>query len=376
MEFTSEDYKTYIDKLFNKIGKPYSKSKTMAFMADGETQELEEPDNTFTSMNFVWGIINEVPGKYCLLMNRQQSIRFIRVVKQRILKILNNQIDFINIHLSKVERTAFNKKVNGKFIEKLTKRLRDISEKYNISYEDLYSDTPMVVQHYIDMYEDPYRVPSSEREAVNHSEIVKTNIAEFQLDMEDIDEEDKKKYAEDDTPIILYNIVRLKKEFLDKFTHQVYLIFEEYYDKEVKELNDELIQFYTERLTSIRKSAHFKPSTTFNPYIKTRFDVRREKEESQKKLTVRVNPKPRTRRIRVVSQNNALQNNKPLVLKKKTQPKPRTRRTRVVSQNNALQNNKPLVLKKKTQPKPRTRRTRSVSQNNTRSAFTQLNTSL
>jgi len=100
-----EDYIKVINKRFNHIGKPYSKPKTMAFMADGEIQELEEPDNIFTSMNCVWKLImDDLPGKYYVLMNKQQAIRFIRVVKQRILQVLNNNIDFINIHLSKDEK--------------------------------------------------------------------------------------------------------------------------------------------------------------------------------------------------------------------------------------------------------------------------------
>ena len=123
MEPTDEDYIKMINKTFNKIGNPYSKPKTMAFMADGETQELEEPDGTFTSMNYVWKLINDNPGKKHVLMNKQQAIRFIRVAKQRILKILNTDIDFINIHLSKDERRAFDTKTNGRFIEKLTKKL-------------------------------------------------------------------------------------------------------------------------------------------------------------------------------------------------------------------------------------------------------------
>ena len=128
-QITENDYINQMNKRFNQIGTPYSKPKTMAFMADGETQELEEPDNTFTSMNYVWKVINENPGKNYVLMNKEQAIRFIRVVKQRILKILNTDIDFINIHLSKDERKAFDTKTNGRFIEKLTNRIRDIAAK-------------------------------------------------------------------------------------------------------------------------------------------------------------------------------------------------------------------------------------------------------
>ena len=83
-------YTEIINKRFNQIGKPYSKPRVMSFMADGETQELEEPKNTFSSMNFALKLImEELPGKYYVLMTKPQAIRFIRVVKQRIFKTLN-----------------------------------------------------------------------------------------------------------------------------------------------------------------------------------------------------------------------------------------------------------------------------------------------
>ena len=298
MEPTDEDYIKMINKTFNKIGNPYSKPKTMAFMADGETQELEEPDGTFTSMNYVWKLINDNPGKKHVLMNKQQAIRFIRVAKQRILKILNTDIDFINIHLSKDERRAFDTKTNGRFIEKLTNRIRDVEKKYNITDADLYADTPNVLQKHIaaklyvpnesdPMYNpilepSPNYVPSSNYVAPNHSAVVKQNVSSFEDEMNLIDIEDKEKYTEKDTPDILTNIARVKREFLVKFKHEINMIYEQYYDKEIKTLTDELIQFYTERLTSIRKSAHFKYNPKFNPFNKTVIEVRRGKEQTRK----------------------------------------------------------------------------------------------
>ena len=286
MESTDEDYIKMINKTFNKIGHAYSKPKTMAFMADGETQELEEPDGTFTSMNFVWKLIMELLGKKLLLMNKQQAIRFIRVAKQRILKILNTDIDFINIHLSKDERRAFDTKTNGRFIEKLTNRIRDVEKKYNITDADLYADTPKVLQKHIK--ENPYvpspdyapnYVPSPNYVAPNNS-ILKKHVFEDEMNL--IDTEDEEKYTEKDTPDILDNISKVKKEFLTKFNHEITMIPEQYYDKEVKVLMDELIHFYTERLSSIRKSAHFKYNPKFNPFNKSLIEVRRGKEQTRK----------------------------------------------------------------------------------------------
>jgi hypothetical protein len=341
-QLTEDDYIKKINKRFNQIGTPYSKPKTMAFMADGETQELEEPDNTFTSMNFVWKIIMEHPGKNYVLMNKEQAIRFIRVAKQRILKILNNDIDFINIHLSKDERRAFDKKTNSKFIEKLTNRIRDVAAKYNITDEDLYRDTPKILQTHIvaKMYEKPY-VPDNDSESspmyrpdepspeykveqdlpkekvlpkvmpkprvsrkskvelkqkvelkekvtptvVLHSDKVKTNITEFQLEMEELDEQDKETHSlkkEEDTPVILESINSLKQRFLNEFTTQVYELFERDYDTDVKELNDKLIKEYSWLLVGIRNSAHHIEITGIQKYNKTRIDVRKEKEIAQK----------------------------------------------------------------------------------------------
>ena len=315
MELTDEEYIKMINKTFNKIGHTDSKPKTMAFMADGETQELEEPDGTFSSMNYVWKLIHKTPGKKHVLMNKQQAIRFIRVAKQRILKVLNTDIDFINLHLSRDERRAFDKKTNGRFIEKLTNRIRDVAAKYNITDADLYADTPKVLQKHIvsKMYEKPYvpnesgppspmynpmiepspnyvptrnYVPSPEykMDAPNLSVLVKKSISEIKNEMDLIDVEDEEKYKEKDTPDILANIEIIKKEILNKFVNQVTFIPEEYYDKEVKELYDELIEIYTLRMTSIRKSAHFKYSLKFNPFNKKLVEVRRGKEKTRKQI--------------------------------------------------------------------------------------------
>ncbi len=359
MEPTDEDYIKLINKTFIRIGIRSPTPKTMAFMADGETQEFEEPDGTFSSMNFVWKLIMELPGKSYVLMNKQQAIRFIRVVKQRILKVLNADIDFINIHLSRVERRAFNKKINGRFIEKLTNRIRDVEKKYNITDEDLYEDTPTLVQRYIPS---PY-LPSphepspeyeslTEYESVNNSVIVK-DISFFEDEMNLIDIEDEEKYTEKDTPDILSNIAILKKEFLDRFTQNVHMLSKQYYDKEVKTLTDELIQFYTERLPDIRKSAHFRDSRG-HLYGKTMVEVRREKEQTRKQLY-------EEHRKRAFSQNNVVLRPRPLP------PKPRARKPRTVSQNNTKPNNSLTLKKVPVLPKPRSRKSRSASQNNTQS---------
>jgi len=289
-------YIELINKRFNQIGKPYSKPRVMSFMADGVTQELEEPSNTFSSMNFALKMImEELPGKYYVLMTKPQAIRFVRVVKQRILKTLNNTIDFINIKLTKKERDIFNIKMNARFIEKLTNRLGDVEKKHSITDADLYKDTPAIIQKYLNQnhplteYSPEYKASNSpeykasEYKAVSHSDIVEKDIMDFQIKLEEIDEEDKEKHAakqEVDTPEIVQSIDNLKVEFLDLFIPKIRALFEQYYAADLKEIKDTLIRNYTERLVGIRNSAHFKGSTGFQPNT-TRVAERRKKEQAR-----------------------------------------------------------------------------------------------
>ena len=299
-------YIELINKRFNQIGKPYSKPRVMSFMADGETQELEEPANTFSSMNFALKMIMELPGKYYVLMTKPQAIRFVRVIKQRILKTLNNTIDFININLTKKESDIFNIKMNARFIEKLTNRLRDVEKKHSITDADLYKDTPAIIQKYLNQnhplteYSPEYKASNSpeyrasnspeykasnspEYKVVSHSDIVEKDIMDFQIKLEEIDEEDKEKHAakqEVDTPAIVESIDNLKVEFLDLFIPKIRALFEQYYAADLKEIKDTLIRNYTERLVGIRNSSHFKGSTGFQPNT-TRVAERRKKEQAR-----------------------------------------------------------------------------------------------
>ena len=324
-QLTVDDYIKKINKRYKQIGTLYSKPKTMSFMADGETQELEEPDKTFTSMNFAFKLIMELPGKYLVLMNKEQAIRFVRVVKQRILKTLNTDIDFINLHLSKDERKAFIGKINGEFIQKLTNRIRDVVDKHNITDEDLIKDNPPILKRYIvpqvempyvpdvlkhaDLSNDEYKVSTDE------SIDIEKDIENFQVEMDFLDDEDKAKYTEDDAEEIRRSIVRLKNEFLSNFTYEVNHLFQQTYKEDLEELFNKSIKLYTERLGDIRKPK-FEYSLNFNPYNKTRLIVRREKEQEKK---IKYDAKKRTN------------NTEPILFNKPAMPKPRvSRRNKMV----------------------------------------------
>ncbi len=410
-QLTNGDYIKIINKRFNQIGTSYTKSKTMAFMADGETQELEEPDGTFTSMNFAFKMIMDLPGKYLVLMDRPQAIRFVRVVKQRILKSLNNDIDFINLHLSKDERKAFIGKINEVFIQKLKNRIRDIIDKHNITDEDLINDNPEILKRYIvpknelpyvpdelahdDSSNDEYKV------STHQSNNIEKDIENFQVEMDFLDDEDKAKYTEEDTEEIVRSIVRLKNEFLSHFTYEVNHFFEQTYKEELEELINKSIKYYTERLGDIRKEGRFSGSRGFQKYNKKKFGVRREQEQERKlkydakrrNLPIVLNrPMPRTRK-KLANAPTATANapTVPVLNAPKKMPIPRTRKklTNVPLTNSPLTNaptalvlnapkkipiprtrkkltNNPIALpnanapkKRPTVPKPRTRKLKS-----------------
>jgi hypothetical protein len=264
----SEDYMKFIDKSFKQIGKMYSTPKIMTFLADGQTYSKEEHPKTFSSMNFAWKIITELPGKYYVLMNKQQSIRFIRVVKQRILRVLDTNIDFITINLSQHERSAFDKKINKSFIENLTTKINELTKKHNITDKDLYIDNPAIVKRAMVLNHKPGTSPNDEpssnyksnidlqyKEAYLYN-IIGSNITGFKVDMDRLDDDDKSKYKEDDTPDILWTISTLKGEYETLFTQRIYMIPESKYDTDISELNKELLKKYKERLDGIRKSAN------------------------------------------------------------------------------------------------------------------------
>ena len=283
MEQKPEDYLKFIDKTFKQIGKMYSTPKIMTFLADGKNYSKEEHPKTFSSMNFVWKIITELPGKYYTLMNKQQSIRFIRVVKQRILRVLDKNIDFITINFSKHDRSAFDKKLNESFIENLTTKINELTKKHNITDKDLYIDNPAIVKRAMVLNHKPGTSPNDEpssnyksnidlqyKEAYRYN-IIGSNITGFNVDMDRLDDDDKSKYKEDDTPDILWTISTLKSEYETLFTQRIYMIPEKNYDTDISELNKELLKKYKERLDDIRKSAHnprLKKSRSRNTFTK------------------------------------------------------------------------------------------------------------
>ena len=85
-----------INKWFNSIGTPYSKSITMQYIIDDDFDMYEENENTFTSLNFVINLlINYKPSLYVKLLNKLQAIRFIRIIQQYIIKTRNTNIVFL-----------------------------------------------------------------------------------------------------------------------------------------------------------------------------------------------------------------------------------------------------------------------------------------
>ena len=282
MVLKTKDYVNLINKTFDQIGKLCSTPKIMTFMTDGKTYSKEEHPSTYSSMNFVWKIISELPMKHYLLMNKQQSIRFIRVVKQRLLKVLDIHVDFYTSNLTKVERKTFDQRENKKFIEDLTKRIQDLTDKYKITDMDLYIDNPAILKKDMAIKRPdgslPQNAPSPDYKPITnlqykevyHSDVVKASIAEFKIDMDNLDDEDKTKYKEDDTLDILWTINDLKNEYLTLYNQHVYALLEKNYNTEIVKLQKSHLKKYRERLVDIRKSAN-------NKYTKKRFGVKDKK---------------------------------------------------------------------------------------------------
>jgi hypothetical protein len=267
MELTENESLKLINKTFKEIGKMYSTPKVMSLVPDGLLTVKEEHPRTFSSMNFVWKIISDLPSKHYGLMNKQQAIRFTRVVKQRILRVLDKNIDFITMGMTKYERSAFDTRINDTFLANLTNKVEELTLKYKITDKDLYIDTPALIKKYIVLnheFGSPDNAPSSNYAPVTdrqYKEVFKFNIVEksineFKVDMDGIDEADKSKYKEDDTHDILWTISAIRSEYLELFTHRIYLIQEKNYNTEISALNKEMLQGYKDRLINVRKNAH------------------------------------------------------------------------------------------------------------------------
>lgn len=333
---TNEEYQQKIHEFFDMIGDDYDKPIDMIYIIknpsasnsvnsnDDVEEEYEEPEKTFTSMNFVWKIIWEIPPNMFKFMTRPEQIRFIRLAKQRILKTLNTHIDFVSRDLgakntaskklAATQRASLNDET---FKRKLSKKIDKLMDENKITDKELYEDNDTLLQTYIDRpkkLRPPLPTPKGKKvtkavaepvqvqpvqvqpvqvakpppkpriakpkvkvlpqvEPVNKlSEYKKNSIAEFRIEMDDLDEADKLKHKEEDTPEILSGIDSLKSEFLNKFTRELNMIFEQDYDKEVQQLLATQLQFYAERLQDFRKGAHFKP----NRRVQTRVKLRRE----------------------------------------------------------------------------------------------------
>lgn len=298
MVVKTKDYVTLINKRFDQIGKLCSTPKIMTFMTDGKTYAKEEHPSTFSSMNFVWKIISELPMKHYLLMNKQQAIRFIRVVKQRLLKVLDIPVDFYTMNLTKIERKTFDQRENKKFIEDLTKRLQDLTDKYKITDMDLYIDNPAILKRDMALKRPdgslPQNAPSREYRPITnlqykevyHSDIVKDSISDFKIEMDILDDEDKTKYKEEDTLDILWTIGDLKTEYATLFHQHVYALLEKNYNTEIVKLQKSHLKTYRERLVEIRKSAN-------NKFTKKRIGVK-DKKHTRKKYEEKKERAPRS----------------------------------------------------------------------------------
>ena len=303
---TDDDYRQKMEEYFLKIRTDSKESINMLYnlKTDPNNKIFEEPKGMYTSMNFIWDIIQNIKSKKIKFMTKPRTmlVRFIRVVKQRILKSINTTIQF-DTGISNYDDI-----ITKGFIDSLTDIINTLIAQNGVTDNEIFADNNYKLQQAIILSESMSLITGNEIypnnnnigvqsqnpllgkpipkatpkatpkprtrvkiEPVNKlSEYKKDSIAEFQVDMDDLDVTDKLKYKEEDTPEILNGITALKSEFLNKFTRELNMIFEQDYDIEVQQLLTTQLQFYAEKLQDFRKQAHFKPSTG----IQTRVGLR------------------------------------------------------------------------------------------------------
>jgi hypothetical protein len=341
-KLTDSEYKEKIHEYFGMIGEDYDHSITMIYTTKNPSasnsvnsneeleQEFEEPEDTFSSMNFVWKIIWEIPPNMFPFMTRPEKIRFVRVAKQRILKTLNTHIDFVskdlgatNIEskkLAAMQRASLN---DTEFKNILSNKIDKLVSDNKITDKELYEDNDSLLQTYIDrpktlkpllptpkgkkvaktavkpknvvvaLNAKPKPKPkprvAKSRTSKAKNVVVPVNrlygirqdfIMEFRIEMDEIDDADKLLHNKEDTPEILSKIDAFKNEYLNKFTSELN---SEDDDTQYSELRTKQLHLFAERLQDIRKEAY----PVYNPQIQvgeTRIEMRKKREKKKKEL--------------------------------------------------------------------------------------------
>ena len=147
MPLTQEekDAKANVSKYFKGIGKsPYDTPFEMKF-TDGINIFTEEPDDTFTSLNYISKIFKKIkPSMYTKIITKPQAIRFIRITEQYLLETRGKPYTFILPDNFPFELTGTEN--NIKFLRRINKRFDELREIHNIVEEDIINDMPDILK--------------------------------------------------------------------------------------------------------------------------------------------------------------------------------------------------------------------------------------
>ena len=147
MPLTQEekDAKANVSKYFKGIGKsPYDTPFEMKF-TDGINIFTEEPDDTFTSLNYISKIFKKIrPSMYSKIITKPQAIRFIRITEQYLLETRGKPYTFILPDNFPFELTGTEN--NIKFLRRINKRFDELREIHNIVEEDIINDMPDILK--------------------------------------------------------------------------------------------------------------------------------------------------------------------------------------------------------------------------------------
>ena len=147
MSLTKEEKhaKAEVARYFKGIGQhPYKTPFEMKF-TDGVNIFTEEPDDIFTSLNYVAKILKKIkPSLYSKIMTKPQAIRFIRIIEQYLISSRGKLFTFILPDNFPFEIT--DSENSSTFIRRITRRFDELRETLNIVEQDIIDDTPDILK--------------------------------------------------------------------------------------------------------------------------------------------------------------------------------------------------------------------------------------
>lgn len=301
---TDDDYKEKMRDYFDRIGtySPNPINMVYNLKTDPNNNIFEEPKGLYSSMNFVMDIIHNIKSKKINLMDRFMMIRFVRLAQQRILKTINTTIHFEY----GITETDTNEAITDDFIKSITKLINTLIRENKITDDEIFADNNYVLQNDIKISESmtliegntaypnnnlynpllklipkprprmaktrnaktlsvpkvgpTIKVLPKPRARVKEDpklfEMKQNSIGLFELEMDDLDEDDKLKHKEDSSNVSS-EIVALKNDYLREYTIEVNKITLKNYEEEEEKLRTDQLKFFNKDLKDIRRRSQF-----------------------------------------------------------------------------------------------------------------------